>query len=114
MNIEYSFPKYILLTPGSSATAEGGPHYGAITTSTRGCSSEYPLGQAIVAGAAERGVLLAEPADFQSITGKGIQVTVEGRQMLVGNQRLLADASIDTEEMERRAAELADEAEVVS
>ena len=70
-------------------------------------SSEHPLGQAIVEWAAERGVQLAEPANFQSITGKGIQVTVEGRQVLVGNRRLLADAGIDTEEMERRAEELA-------
>jgi len=70
-------------------------------------SSEHPLGQAIVEGAAERGVQLVEPADFQSITGKGIQVTVEGRQVLVGNRRLLADAGIDTEEMEQRAEELA-------
>ncbi len=69
-------------------------------------SSEHPLGQAIVEGATDRGVQLAEPADFQSITGKGIQVMVEGRQILVGNRRLLADAGIETVEMERRAEEL--------
>ena len=69
-------------------------------------SSEHPLGQAIVEGAAERGIRLVEPSDFQSITGKGIQVMVEGRQILVGNQRLLADAGIETKEMERRAEEL--------
>ena len=70
-------------------------------------SSEHPLGQAILEGAAEREIQLLEPGDFQSITGKGIQVTVEGRQVLVGNRRLLADAGIETEEMERRAEELA-------
>ena len=70
-------------------------------------SSEHPLGQAILEGAAEREIQLVEPGDFQSITGKGIQVTVEGRQVLVGNRRLLADAGIETEEMERRAEELA-------
>ena len=69
-------------------------------------SSEHPLGQAVVAGAAERGIQLAEAAGFQSITGKGIQVTVESRQVLVGNRRLLADAGIDTGEMETRAEEL--------
>ena len=70
-------------------------------------SSEHPLGRAIVEGAVERGVRLAEPADFQSITGKGIQVTVEDRQVLVGNGRLLADAGIDTREMEIASEELA-------
>ena len=69
-------------------------------------SSEHPLGQAIVDGAIERGIQLAEPTDFQSVTGKGIQVTVEGKKVLVGNRRLLADAGIDTAELERRAEEL--------
>ena len=72
-------------------------------------SSEHPLGQAIVEGAAEREIQLVEPGDFQSITGKGIQVTVEGRQVLVGNRRLLADAGIDTGQMEQRAEELAEQ-----
>lgn len=70
-------------------------------------SSEHPLGQAIVAGATERGILLAEPSEFQSVTGKGIQVTVDGRRLLVGNRRLLAEAGIETDAMERRAEELA-------
>ena len=70
-------------------------------------SSEHPLWQAIVAGAVERGVHLAEPVDFQSITGKGIKVTVEDRQILVGNARLLADAGIDTRKMEIVSEELA-------
>jgi len=70
-------------------------------------SSEHPLGLAIVEGAAEREIQLVEPDDFQSVTGKGIQVTVEGRLVLVGNRRLLADAGIETEEMERQAEELA-------
>ena len=70
-------------------------------------SSEHPLGQAIVEGASERGIQLVEPFDFQSVTGKGIRVSVDGRRVLVGNRRLLADAGIETGEMERRAGELA-------
>jgi Cu+-exporting ATPase len=70
-------------------------------------SSEHPLGQAIVQRARERGVQLVEPAEFQSVTGKGIQVKVDGRQVLVGNQRLLADAGIDTSELEQQAEALA-------
>ena len=66
-------------------------------------SSEHPLGQAIVEGAAEREIQLVEPGDFQSVTG--IQVSVDGRQVLVGNRRLLADAGIDTGQMEQRAME---------
>ncbi|MBM2826536.1 MAG: copper-translocating P-type ATPase [Dehalococcoidia bacterium] len=69
--------------------------------------SEHPLGQAIVEGARERGLELAEPADFQSITGKGISVVVDAREVLVGNIRLLDEAGIDTQEMDSIAQELA-------
>ena len=72
-------------------------------------SSEHPLAQAIVEGAAERDIQLVEPGDFQSVTGKGIQVGVDGRQVLVGNRRLLADAGIDTGQMDQRAEELAEQ-----
>lgn len=72
-------------------------------------ASEHPLGQAIVEGAIEKGIQLEEPRDFQSLTGKGIQVSVDGHQVLVGNRKLLADAGIDTEELENKAQELAGE-----
>ena len=58
-------------------------------------SSEHPLAEAIVRGAEERGIALADPAEFESVTGKGVRVTVDGRRLLVGNRRLLEDAGID-------------------
>jgi len=70
-------------------------------------SSEHPLGQAIIKGARDRGLKLVEPTEFQSITGKGIQVAVDGRQVLVGNRRLLADAGIETSALEQHAERLA-------
>ncbi len=59
-------------------------------------SSEHPLAQAIVTGARDRGLDLAEVTEFDSVTGKGITAVVEGREILIGNQRLLGDAHIDT------------------
>jgi P-type Cu+ transporter len=72
-------------------------------------SSEHPLGEAIVRGAEERGLALSEPAKFDSVTGKGIEVEVGGRVLLVGNRRLLADAGIDAGGLEERTASLAGE-----
>lgn len=57
-------------------------------------SSEHPLGAAIVAGAQGRGLVLVQPTDFESITGRGIRATIEGRKVLVGNQRLMQDAGV--------------------
>jgi Cu+-exporting ATPase len=70
--------------------------------------SEHPLGAAIVRGARARDLDLSEPAGFDSITGKGIRATVDGRDVLAGNVGLLADAGIDTAALEDRAAVLAE------
>jgi Cu+-exporting ATPase len=58
-------------------------------------ASEHPLGAAIVAAASDRGLALTDPTDFESPTGKGVQGTVEGRSVLIGNARFLTDAGID-------------------
>jgi Cu+-exporting ATPase len=63
-------------------------------------SSEHPLGAAIVAGATERQLEVPEPAEFDSITGQGIRATVDGRQVLVGNRRLLSAAGLDPSELD--------------
>lgn len=70
-------------------------------------TSEHPLGQAIIQGARERRLALVEPSQFQSVTGKGIHTTVEGRRVLVGTQRLLEEAGIATEPLEQQARRLA-------
>jgi Cu+-exporting ATPase len=49
--------------------------------------SEHPLGEAIIQSA--KGLPLAEPQQFQAISGQGILAKVENRQIALGNQRLL-------------------------
>jgi Cu+-exporting ATPase len=53
--------------------------------------SEHPLAEAIVSGARDRGVLLAEVQDFASLTGKGVRGLVDGRRVAVGNVQMLAE-----------------------
>jgi P-type Cu+ transporter len=67
-------------------------------------ASEHPLAAAIVAGAEQRAVALANAEGFESITGKGITGRVHGRAVAVGNRALLESLGID-------AAALADRAE---
>ena len=50
--------------------------------------SEHPLAAAIVAAAAERGIALAEVADFDFPTGKGVVGTVEGRKVALGKRQV--------------------------
>jgi Cu+-exporting ATPase len=58
-------------------------------------ASEHPLAAAIVAGARERGLTVPAVSAFQSLTGRGVEGTVEGRHVLLGNAGLLAERRID-------------------
>jgi Cu2+-exporting ATPase len=70
--------------------------------------SEHPLAAAIVAGARERGLTLADATAFEAVAGHGIRATVDGRAVLAGNRTLLADAGIDTAALDAQATTLAE------
>jgi Cu+-exporting ATPase len=55
--------------------------------------SEHPLAQAIVPAAQEKGLVLTEPRDFRSLTGRGVAGTVEGRAILLGTPALLTEGA---------------------
>ena len=57
-------------------------------------SSQHPLGAAIVAAAADRGLALASVAAFDAPTGKGLTGAVDGRNIVIGNARILTEAAI--------------------
>jgi len=71
--------------------------------------SEHPLGEAIVRGAEERGLDLAEPEGFQAIPGHGIEATVEGHRVLLGNRRLMEREGVDVRALQAQLERLADE-----
>jgi len=68
--------------------------------------SEHPLAAAIVAGAKQHGLDLPRASGFDSITGKGIQATVDGHALLAGTARLLSDAGIGTTNLDPIAESL--------
>jgi Cu+-exporting ATPase len=71
--------------------------------------SEHPLGEAIVEGARERGVEIGEPEQFVAVPGHGVEATVEGKRVAVGNWKLMARAKVSLSEFEELAARFADE-----
>jgi Cu+-exporting ATPase len=62
--------------------------------------SEHPLAQAIVDGARSQGMQLVEPSEFEAVPGHGVETTVEGHQVLVGNIKLMSRHGIDTSPLE--------------
>jgi len=75
--------------------------------------SEHPLAAAIVEGAEAREVKLSTTTDFNSITGKGVSGTVDGRNVLLGNRKLLDDFSVDPGELADQAENMRKEGETV-
>jgi Cu+-exporting ATPase len=76
-------------------------------------SSEHSLAAAIVAGAKERGVEAPVATAFQSVTGKGVTGTVEGRSVLLGNAAHLQEAGLDPAPLAARAEELRGDGQTV-
>ncbi len=56
--------------------------------------SEHPLGEAIIAGADERGMTLSRITDFESITGMGVRGKVDHHDVILGNAALLESLEI--------------------
>jgi Cu+-exporting ATPase len=69
-------------------------------------ASEHPLAQAIVTAAANRNLALAEVREFDSPTGKGALGVVEGRRVVLGNARFLAELGIVTTALKTEATRL--------
>ncbi len=72
--------------------------------------SEHPLGEAIVAEAGNMQISLSNPNGFKAITGYGIQAEVEGKQMLIGNEKLMVERGIDVRLMIDKIRELQEQA----
>ncbi len=62
-------------------------------------SSEHPLAEAIVNGATERGATFAEASDFESLTGKGVRGKIDGKEVALGNAKLLSELGATAEDL---------------
>ncbi|PEQ13612.1 copper-translocating P-type ATPase [Novosphingobium sp. PC22D] len=65
--------------------------------------SEHPLATAIVAGARDRGITVAEAEQFEAVTGQGARGDVGGRKVAIGNARLMQGLGIADESAEQQA-----------
>ena len=68
--------------------------------------SEHPLAQAILEAAEEEGLDLVSVSHFEAVIGRGLSAQVEGRQLLVGNESLMKEKSIDSSAFQEQLLEL--------
>jgi P-type Cu+ transporter len=71
--------------------------------------SEHPLAEAIVRGAEKSEIQLKDPESFNAIPGHGVEASVGGRRVLVGNRKLMEREPVNMSEFEATADKLADE-----
>ena len=76
-------------------------------------ASEHPLAEAIVQGAEEHGAELLPVEDFEAITGQGVRGRVEGKELLLGNRRLLAGSGVEVEALAQRAGQQREQGQTV-
>ncbi|WP_431854178.1 heavy metal translocating P-type ATPase [Azospirillum sp.] len=74
--------------------------------------SEHPLAHAVRERAAGQG--LGSLADFKALAGRGVSGVVDGRPVLLGTRRLMAESGIADAELEARAALLESDGRTVS
>ena len=56
--------------------------------------SEHPLAKAVLQACTEQGLQVPSVSDSQSLTGRGIAGRVEGRELALGNRRLLDESGL--------------------
>ena len=71
--------------------------------------SEHPLGLSIVDEAKNRNLELLEVKDFSSLTGLGISSIVDGKSILIGNEKLMLENNISTKDSVEKAEKYASE-----
>ena len=91
--IPYNMDKDILLR--YTASAEQG--------------SEHPLAQAIVKGATDKGIQLFPITKFMAVTGRGVDVTLDEKSVLIGNRAFMDERNIELHAIEADMDRLADE-----
>ena len=72
--------------------------------------SEHPLAMAIVESAQERGIETGKVSNFSAIAGLGVQAEVEGKTLLLGNEKLMHERGINLDNFVNKAQTLAADA----
>lgn len=82
-----------------STASKGGSPDGAEASLLRVAASaergsEHPLGEAIVRRAAQDALELVDVTDFEALTGRGIEATLDGQRVLLGNTTLMNERRV--------------------
>jgi len=69
-------------------------------------NSEHPLGEAIVRSALERKLELSPVSNFNAVPGRGVEALVEGKELVLGNLKLIKERGFPLNGLEKEAEQL--------
>jgi Cd2+/Zn2+-exporting ATPase len=67
--------------------------------------SEHHIAEAVLLAASEQGLTLNDPTDFQAIPGKGVVARIDGCEVIIGNEMLLAELGVNADAAATTAVE---------
>ncbi|NWF77264.1 MAG: copper-translocating P-type ATPase [Chloroflexi bacterium] len=76
-------------------------------------SSEHPLGEAVVKAALEKKLELSPSSDFNAIPGQGVEALVDGKQLFIGNLKLMGERGFSLNGLAKKATELFEQGKTV-
>jgi P-type Cu+ transporter len=75
--------------------------------------SEHPLARAVLGAAAKDGITVVAASDFQSLTGRGVRGTVDGRMLYLGSPRLMEEIGASAENLAAKGTALETQGQTV-
>jgi Cu+-exporting ATPase len=93
--------------------ADADPRHLLAVAAAAESASEHPLARAIVEHADEEGLTFPEASAFQARPGYGVEATVDGEHVLVGNLRFLEQQGVPIKEARARVAAMEEQARTV-
>jgi Cu+-exporting ATPase len=73
--------------------------------------SEHPLAESIVDAAKDKNLSILSTEQFNAIAGHGVEASIEGKTVLLGNRKLMGDTNIDISALESSAEKLTRQAQ---
>jgi len=68
--------------------------------------SEHPLGEAIIKKAKEENVDVQDSTEFNAVPGQGVRASIGGKEVLLGNAKLMEDSNVPLHDVARKARTL--------
>ncbi|MEO8193055.1 MAG: heavy metal translocating P-type ATPase [Gemmatimonadales bacterium] len=70
--------------------------------------SEHPIATAIARAAKDRGLVVARPTGFEALPGQGVNATVQGMRVVIGNEAVMREAGIPLDSVESQMARISE------